>query len=1357
MGKKGYYLGLDIGTNSVGWAVTDSRYKLQRFNKKDMWGSRLFYEALTAAGRRTHRGNRRRGDRAKKRIDILQECFAEEIEREDPTFFMRFKESKFHLEDKMVNEKFTLFADDHFTDKDYYKKYPTIYHLRSDLIKNPSKQDIRLIYIALHHIIKYRGNFLFEGQAFKMDGAFRSVFMRFSQYMEDEYGYTIPIDSEEAFKEILQAKDLKLRDKSSAIYELWGIKDQQFKSIISVMIGSKIKLSKIFSDSELDDAEKKDVEFKRSTFDEERDSYERILGERIELLNHLKSIYDWMVLSRILGDRRYISEAFLDHYKSHAKDLKTLKYLVRKYAGALEIGEEKKRTVFKHCFVATDVKDNYTSYVGTTQNSGSFQANKYCSQEAVNAFFFQIIKKFNVDSDDRPIFDEILCKLKEGSALPKLRTSANGVIPYQLHKMELDAIIENTSKHYNFFNRKDEDGFTIKEKIEKTMTFRIPYYVGPLNTYHSAHENGEGNSWMVRRTNAPIKPWNFDKVVDEEASAERFIRRMTNKCTYVMGADVIPKDSLLYEKYMVLNELNTIKLDGKALGIELKQNIFDEFFKGSNKTTVQAFRSYLKKKGYPNADTLEISGINKEFNSRCKSYHFFKAIIGEKIDYEPYIQMVERIIFWSCVFDAGGKMSRRKMEMEYGDKLNKKQINKIANSRFKGWGKFSEEFLCSVSGIDLETGERFDSIIEALYKTNDNLMQLLSGRYTFKDELERMNSTDTEVSRVDYDSVLGDSNLSPAVKRTVWQTLRICEEVKKIKKEAPERIFIEMTRNPDLKKEEKKSRRKDLISLYKKCKEDVSKFTNELEHFEDRHLRAKKLFLYYLQKGKCAYTKGKDGEIGLDSILSKDGTFDIDHIFPRSLTKDDSLDNLVLVTKNANKQKSDKFPVNANIQRKMIGFWRELKEQGFMSSQKYERLTRKDPLTLDELAGYINRQLVETGQSTKAVADILKKIYPEAEIVYVKSRNISELRQHLETYKCRELNNFHHAHDAFLCIVTGNVYYTKFTANPFNYVKDLRNYNKERQYNLSKMYDFRVERNGYVAWDKDLHLDFIKKTLDRDTVNVTRMSYEHKGELFNATLHRKTHDEKFLAPIKGSDPRLSDFSKYGGYNNLKGAYFFIVEHSLKNDRIKTIEQVLLLHESGIKAEADLLDYCRTVLNLIDPVIVCSKIKMGSKVDLNGFPLYIQSRTGDRIRMAVAREISLPKDMEEIYRKITKERSFSESSKEDKNSKEPYLKLYDYYIELLLNGEYKDRPNNPGTILLNGRNQFSLLEPADKNKTILQIHSLFGRGSLNGVDLSSVGGKKKSGVIDISKKLTNVSLSLIHDSVTGLYTHKKEIK
>mgnify|MGYP003512160320 FL=1 len=55
-----YFVGLDMGTSSVGWAVTDEHYHLLRKKRKDLWGSRLFDEAETAVARRTTRVSRRR-------------------------------------------------------------------------------------------------------------------------------------------------------------------------------------------------------------------------------------------------------------------------------------------------------------------------------------------------------------------------------------------------------------------------------------------------------------------------------------------------------------------------------------------------------------------------------------------------------------------------------------------------------------------------------------------------------------------------------------------------------------------------------------------------------------------------------------------------------------------------------------------------------------------------------------------------------------------------------------------------------------------------------------------------------------------------------------------------------------------------------------------------------------------------------------------------------------------------------------------------------------------------------------------------------------------------------------------------
>ena len=139
-----------------------------------MWGSRLFEEGRTAVERRTFRSARRRLARRKARLNLLEELFAEEIAKVDATFFLRLKESKYHFEDKTTGQKDVLFADSTYTDQNFYETYPTIYHLRNTLMTKGTK-DIRELFLALHHIMNYRGNFLYEGQSFNANSAINEV------------------------------------------------------------------------------------------------------------------------------------------------------------------------------------------------------------------------------------------------------------------------------------------------------------------------------------------------------------------------------------------------------------------------------------------------------------------------------------------------------------------------------------------------------------------------------------------------------------------------------------------------------------------------------------------------------------------------------------------------------------------------------------------------------------------------------------------------------------------------------------------------------------------------------------------------------------------------------------------------------------------------------------------------------------------------------------------------------------------------------------------------------------------------------------------------------------------------------
>ena len=117
--------------------------------------------------RRVFRESRRRIARRNERINILQSLFLEDMEKEYPNFFPMLRESYKVPEDKTISTsingtKYNLFSDEKFNDHNYFKRFPTIYHLREYLIKETKQVDIRLVYLAIHHIIKYRGNFLYE-------------------------------------------------------------------------------------------------------------------------------------------------------------------------------------------------------------------------------------------------------------------------------------------------------------------------------------------------------------------------------------------------------------------------------------------------------------------------------------------------------------------------------------------------------------------------------------------------------------------------------------------------------------------------------------------------------------------------------------------------------------------------------------------------------------------------------------------------------------------------------------------------------------------------------------------------------------------------------------------------------------------------------------------------------------------------------------------------------------------------------------------------------------------------------------------------------------------------------------------
>lgn len=108
-----------------------------------------------------------------------------------------------------------------------------------------------------------------------------------------------------------------------------------------------------------------------------------------------------------------------------------------------------------------------------------------------------------------------------------------------------------------------------------------------------------------------------------------------------------------------------------------------------------------------------------------------------------------------------------------------------------------------------------------MWESNDNLMELLSERYTFADTILEFKSDYYTERKQTLSERLDEMYVSNAVRRPIYRTLDIVKDLEKAFGK-PEKIFIEMTRGamPELKGKGQNHVSKELLEYYDKCKEE---------------------------------------------------------------------------------------------------------------------------------------------------------------------------------------------------------------------------------------------------------------------------------------------------------------------------------------------------------------------------------------------------------------------------------------------------------------------------------------------------------------------------------------------------------
>lgn len=1225
-----YYIGVDIGTNSVGWAVIDENGNLLKKGKHHLWGSRLFDQAQTAQNRRNYRSSRRRYNKRRQRIGLLRLIMSDMVLEVDPSFFIRLEKTTFlDKEDKKAILKdnykmnYNLFCDEDYNDKKYFKDYPTIYHLRKKLCESDEKADPRLIYLALHHIVKYRGNFLYEGQELHLEPSNKEEDLKILFNMLSKNNDTTYDISDEQIQFILKivveniSKTAKV-DECMSHLKLNSEDKKIVKEFMRGLVGNKFNVSKLYmhEDLQFDDEDLK-LQFSDKSYEEKIMEYENVLEEKMEFIDLMQQFYSWIELSKIVGsDSQHasISGAMVNIYESHREDLRTLKEVM------LKIGKKEYDEMFKP--TSKNVV-NYYNYVNPVA----------CSGDKTDGFYKYVKKAIEKSDDSRK--DEILQKIANETYMLKQTSKNNAYIPYQMQKDELIKILDHQEKYYPVLKEN-------RDKIISILEFRIPYYYGPL-------DGNKQFGWLIKKKgkeNERILPWNHQEIVDVQETAAQFIKKLTNYCTYLPIEKVMPQKSLTCSMYEVLSEVNKIRIDGKLLPIDTKNRLIEDLFFKRKTVKEKDLINWLKQ----NQLTVgEITGYQKEkaFSSSLAPWIDFKEIFDEIND--SNYDLIEKIIEDMTIFNEGSILKER-LKKAYN--LDQNKVKKIMKLKYSGWSRLSKKLINGIRA-DNKFGSSV-SILDVMKESHMTLMEIINDQdLGFKQIIEKENFKN-ETGSFEYEDI---ENLagSPALKRGIWQTLQVIEEIKNYMGHEPKNIYIEFARE-EQEKVRTTTRVKKLKSIYNDIKNQLDVHGKEvysnLNKQDEKSSIEKRLYLYYTQLGKCMYS----GE-SLD--IDKLSNYEIDHIFPRTLTSDDSLDNLVLVKKKENQRKLDDLVLPLEIRNKMEVFWKKLYDNGLITQTKYYRLMR-DEFRRDQIDKFINRQLVETRQIIKHVANIIENHYEDTKVFTVRANLSHEFREKYGIYKNRNVNDFHHAHDAYIACIIGRYIQIRFPGLEAKYVygqymqnvkKTKNNIDKENHGFIinSMKYECIDEDTGEVIWNPERILDYIKCFNYRD-VYITKKLDTNNDKLFDVKILKNDKNSlkgETFAKIPVNKLR-KDIHKYGGFSSLKNDIVAVEGKKGKKIERKVVNLPILLRNASTEEQQNYI----MENNAYSDVKIIKKIKKNQLIEIDGICYYLRSAD----ELDTAYQLILSRDDNEMVYCIDRAIQTNDFSYFD-NKKENIDKLY----------------------------------------------------------------------------------------------------
>lgn len=487
------------------------------------------------------------------------------------------------------------------------------------------------------------------------------------------------------------------------------------------------------------------------------------------------------------------------------------------------------------------------------------------------------------------------------------------------------------------------------------------------------------------------------------------LEKMIGYCTFEPKEKRAAKASFTYEYFVLLNQINNIRITSKVGGIrqvnpEEKERIIEAAYK---KTPLKYsdIRKVIELKeeetfkaiyiGNKNRDEVE----SKNIFAKMEAYHTLRKAL-DNIE-KGHI----RKLSWEVLDDIAYATTLYKTDEKIGTYLQSKEIDR--------------EIINTVQGIS------FSKVGHLSLKAMQKIIPYLEEGMAYNEACDcaGYNFNQIEISATKKEFIESISN--PVVRRSVSQSIKVIDAIIR-QYGAPARVHIELARDMS----RNFSDRKKIEKAQGENRATNEKLVAEISNTYGYKANGQMLLKYKLwreQDGRCMYS----GKYIDPDRLFQDATYtDIDHIIPYSKCFDDSYANKTLVLSGENRQKTNQTPYE--YMKHDEEKWRLFEERVrvyIRNVSKQQKLLKKHIDEEDE-NNFKERNLNDTRYITKVVSQYLKQYITfddrfdfKKKVIDVNGAITAYCRKRWGLSKVRENGDLHHALDAVViaCVTDGMI------------------------------------------------------------------------------------------------------------------------------------------------------------------------------------------------------------------------------------------------------------------------------------------------------------------------------------------------